>query len=169
MAVTSFDPRNPQIQMTSGKVPQILHGYNEGASSQTFKAGQFVYLAAGAVTVSADGDVPVMGIALADATTTSSASAVVEIPVQVLSNDDEVLIQVCTSAGVLEASNTTCTPGKAYDLQTVSTNLHYIDSSDVTNPKFIYLGPVLDGSGAATYWGRFRPYYLENQATGGIA
>jgi hypothetical protein len=159
---TSFDPRNPIVQATSGKIPQILHGYLE-ANSQTFKAGQFVYLTSGTVTVSADGDVPVMGIALADATNVTSLNAT--IPVQVLGPDDEVLINVCTSAGVLEAANTTCVPGVAYDLQTVDTNLHYIDSSDTTNPKFIFLGPVLGASGSASYRGRFRPYYLENQAT----
>ena len=165
MAVTSFDPRNPKLQATSGKIPQILHGYLE-ADSQTFKAGQFVYINAGAVTVAADGDVPVMGIALADATNSASASVTnATIPVQVIGPDDEVLIQVCTSGGVLEAANTTCTPGLGYDLQTVSTNLHYIDSSDVSNEKFIFMGPVRDASGTATYWGRFRPYYLENQAT----
>ena len=162
MAVTSFDPRNPKVQGTSGKVGQILHGYLE-ANSQSFKAGQFVYINSGAVTVTADGATPVMGIALADATNVSTGNAT--IPVQVLGLDDEVLIQVCTSAGVLQASNTTCKPGIGYDLQTVSTNLHYIDSSDVTNMKFVYLGPVKDATGTATYWGRFRPIYLENQAT----
>ena len=162
MAVTSFDPRNPQIQGASGKVGQILHGLLE-SDSQTFKAGQFVYLNSGAVTVSADGDVPVMGIALADATTVSASNAT--IPVQVIGPDDEVLIQVCSTSGTLEASNTTCKPGIGYDLQTVSTNLHYIDSSDTTNMKFVYLGPINDAAAAATYWGRFRPIYLENQAT----
>jgi hypothetical protein len=163
MAVTSFDPRNPKLQATSGKIPQILHGYTE-AASQSFKAGQFVYIdASGYVTVSADGNVPVMGIALADGTNGSAGATT--IPVQVIGPDDEVLIQVCTSAGVLEAANTTCKPGISYDLQTVSTNLHYIDSSDVTNDKFVFLGPVRDANGTATYWGRFRPYYAENQAT----
>jgi len=162
MAVTSFDPRNPKLQATSGKIPQILHGYTE-AASQAFKAGQFVYVNAGAVTVSADGDVPVMGIALADATNASPGAAT--IPIQVIGPDDEVLIQVCNASGVLQAANTTCKPGIAYDLQTVSTNLHYIDSSDVTAMKFVFLGAVYDAAGAATYWGRFRPIYLENQAT----
>ena len=165
MAVTSFDPRNPKVQGTSGKVGQILHGYLE-ADSQTFKAGQFVYLNSGAVTVSADGDTPVMGIALADATNSASASVTnATIPVQVLGLDDEVLIQVCSASGSLEAANTTCKPGIGYDLQTVSTNLHYIDSSDTANMKFVFLGPVNDAAGDATYWGRFRPIYLENQAT----
>ena len=162
MAVTSFDPRNPKVQGTSGKVGQILHGYLE-ANSQSFKAGQFVYINSGAVTVTADGATPVMGIALADATNVSTGNAT--IPVQVLGLDDEVLIQVCNVSGSLQASNTTCKPGIGYDLQTVSTNLHYIDSSDVTNMKFVFLGPVYDATGTATYWGRFRPIYLENQAS----
>jgi len=163
MAAT-FDPRNPKIQATSGKIAQIMHGYKE-AAAQTFLAGQFVYANAGAITVTADGNTPVLGIAQIDATTTSSASAKIEIPVQVIGPDDEVLIQVCDASGILQASNTTCVPGISYDLQTVSTNLHYIDSSDVTNDKFVYLGPVNDATGTATYWGRFRPYYVENQAT----
>jgi len=164
MAIGAFDPRNPKIQPTNGSIPQIVHGYNE-ATSQSFKAGQFVYFNSGAVTVSADGDVPVAGIAMVNATNTNSASAVVEIPVQLITPESEVLIQVCTSAGVLEAANTTCKPGKSYDLQTVSTNLHYIDSSDTTNDKFVFVGPVLDSAGAATYWGRFRPFGTENQIT----
>jgi hypothetical protein len=165
MAVTSFDPRNPQIQGASGKVGQILHGLLE-SDSQTFKAGQFVYVhASGGVTVSADGNVPVMGIALADGTDESSASITnATIPVQLIGPDDEVLIQV-TTGGTLQASDTTCKRGIAYDLETVSTNLHYIDSADVTHMKFVYLGPILDAAGASTYWGRFRPIYLENQAT----
>lgn len=164
MAVTSFDSRNPKVQATSGKIPQILDNYLE-ANSQSFKAGQFVYVNAGAVTVSADGDVPVMGIALEDATNVSTGN--IAIAIQVLGPDDEVLIQVCNTSGSLEAANTTCKPGVAYDLQTVSTNLHYIDSSDTTNPKFVFVGPVYDSTGTATYWGRFRPYYLENQVTAG--
>lgn len=160
-----FDPRNPQLQATSGKVPPILQGYNEGASA-AFHAGQFVYLdASGVVTVCTAGDVPVMGIALRDGTTTGQSGSLQEIPVQVIGRDDELLIQVCTSAGVLETSNTTCVPGVGYDIQTVSTTLHYIDSSDTSEMKFVYLGPTLDSQGAATTWGRFRPIYVENQAT----
>lgn len=161
MAISAFDPRQPQVQATSGKIPQIVHGLLE-ANSQTFKAGQFVYSNAGAITVSADGDVPVLGIALADATNVTSGNAT--IPVMVLGPDDEVLIQV-SSGGTLEAADTTCAVGTAYDLETVSTNLHYIDSADTTNMKFVFLGAVKDSAGSSTYWGRFRPIYLENQAT----
>ena len=167
MAVTSFDPRNPQIQASSGKVPQIVHGQLE-ADSQTFKAGQLVYSNSGAITVTGDGDTPVLGIALADGTNESSASITnATIPVQVIGPDDEIFIRV-TGAGTLEASDTTCKVGVGYDMETISTNLHAIDSADATsNYKFIYMGPVLDSAGASTYWGRFRTYYLENQATAG--
>jgi hypothetical protein len=163
MAVTSFDPRQPQIQGASGKVGQIIHGLLE-SDSQTFKAGQLVYVhASGGITVTADGDTPVVGIALADGTNESSASVTnATIPVQVIGPDDEVLIQV-TTGGTLQASDTTCKVGIGYDLETVSTNLHYIDSADTSNQKFVYVGPILDAAGASTYWGRFRPYYLETQ------
>ena len=164
MAVTSFDPRNPQIQCTSGKVAQITNRYSE-ANSQSFKAGQFVYFVSGAVTVTADGNYPVAGIALKDATNVSSGN--IEIPVQLIGPDDEVLIQVCNVSGTLEAANTTCVPGLSYDLQEVSTNLQYIDSSDTTNDKFVFIEAMLDGAGSATPWGRFRPYFGENQNTGG--
>ena len=62
---TSWDPRNPQIQGTSGKIPQILYDAY-GANSQSFKAGQFVYANAGAITVSADGDVASSGTGITD-------------------------------------------------------------------------------------------------------
>ena len=163
MAVTSFDPRNPQIQGASGKVGQIIHGLLE-SDSQTFKAGQLVYVhASGGITVTADGDTPVIGIALADGTNESSASVTnATIPVQLIGPDDEILIQV-TTGGTLQASDTTCKVGIGYDLETVSTNLHYIDSGDTSNQKFVYAGPILDAAGASTYWGRFRPYYVETQ------
>ena len=166
MAVTSFDPRNPKLQCTSGKIPQITNRYSE-ADSQSFKAGQFVYFNSGAVTVAADGTVAVAGIALKDATNVSSSSGNIVIPVQLLTPEDEVLIQVCNVSGTLEAANTTCVPGLPYDLQEVSTNLQYIDSSDTTNDKFVFIEAMLDGAGSATYWGRFRPYFGENQNTGG--
>ena len=166
MAVTSFDPRNPKLQCTSGKIPQITNRYSE-ANSQSFKAGQFVYFNAGAVTVAADGTVAVAGIALKDATNVSSSSGNIVIPVQLLTPEDEVLIQVCNVSGTLEAANTTCKPGLSYDIQEVSTNLHYIDSSDTAADSFVFIEAILDGAGAATTWGRFRPFHAAAQAIGG--
>jgi len=160
MAISSFDPRQPKIQAhAGGSLPQIVHNYLEG-NGQSFKAGQFVYFSSGAVTVTGDGDTPVAGIALKDGTSVSASN--VAIPVQLLTPETEVLIQV-TTGGTLQAANTTCVPGIAYDLESVSTNLHYIDSADTSNEKFVYIDAVYDVNGDATYWGRFRPYAVEAQ------
>ena len=161
MAVTSFDPRNPRILPNSGAVPEIVYGLYEG-NSQSFKAGQFVYLSSGAVTAVPTGNYSVFGIAQKDATNVSSGN--IEIPVQRIRPDDVVLIQVCNNSGTLEAANTTCVPGKSYDLKLVSTNLDYVNSADVTNPSVIFISEVLDGAGAATYWGRFTFLHAENQS-----
>jgi len=160
MAITSNDPRNPKLIPTHG-VPEVVYGLLE-ADSQSFKAGELVYLSSGAVTVYAGRDAPVFGIALKDGTNVTSGNT--EIPVALIRPDDMVLIQVEDGSGNLEASNTTCVPGTAYDI-IVSSNHHRIDSSDTTNPAFVFVGEVLDATGAATYWGKFRPYYIENQVT----
>jgi hypothetical protein len=166
MAITSFDPRNPQLQVGGTNVPQVISFYQE-VDSQSFLAGEFVSFAAAvgdAVQAATTGDLPIAGIALADATNVTSGNAT--IPVQVIGPNDEVLIQVAANGGAVEPANTTCKPGVAYDIQVVS-NHHTIDSSDTTNPKFVFLGPVLDSAGDVTVWGRFRPYYLENQVIAG--
>ena len=163
MAVTSFDPRNPQFQICGSGIPQVVYGHDEDAS-ESFKAGQLVYFdASGQVIVVPDGGTePVAGIALKDATNTSASNAI-EIPVQLITMADELLIQVGDTSGSYEASNTTCVPGVGYDTQIISTNLHILNSADTSNQTFVYVGPVLNAAGASTYWGRVRPYYLENQ------
>ena len=103
----------------------------------------------------------VLGVAQKAATTVSTGN--IEIPVQVIDPNTEVLIQVADTSGALEAANTTCVPGLSYDLQRVSTNLDYINSGDTGNPTFMFVSEVLDGAGAATYWGRFRLLAAQNQ------
>ena len=162
MAITSFDPRNPRVVPTNA-VPQITDAYLE-ANSQSFKAGQFVVMSSGAVSVGAAGDSPIFGIALADGTNVSSGN--ISIPVEIINSDDDVYIQVAASGGTVEAADTTCKPGVAYDIQ-VASNHCTINSSDTTNPKFVFVEALEDATGASTYWGRFKPYYLENQVTAG--
>jgi hypothetical protein len=162
MAITSFDPRNPRIVPTNA-VPQITSRYLE-ANSQSFKAGEFVYAVSSAITVTTAGDKPILGIALADGTSVSSGN--VTIPVAIINQDDDVYIQVAASGGTVEAANTTCEAGVAYDVQ-VASNHWTINSSDTTNPKFVFIEALLDANGDATYWGRFKPYYLENMASAG--
>lgn len=164
MAVTSFDPRNPQIQLSGSSIPQIIYGVKE-AASQSFKAGQFVVLASGLVSIMPDssgGDNAPLGVALKDGTTESSASLAIEIPIQVIDPNTEVLITVADTSGTVEASNTACVIGASYDLQRVSTNLDYINSGDTGNPTFIYVGPVLNAAGTASNQGRFRLLAAQN-------
>ena len=162
MAITSFDPRNPRIVPANG-VPQIVQNLLE-ANSQSFKAGELVQLASGAVSVAAAGDAPVMGIALADATNVSASNA--SIPVMIIKPDDEVFIQVSDGSGSLETATTTCKAGVAYDIE-VTSGLHTLASDDTTNPKFVFIDAIYDAAGSAGYWARVRPYYLENQPTAG--
>ena len=159
MAITAFDGGQPKIQ-PGPNVPQILHG-NLEANSQSFKAGHFVYLNAGAVTYYPGGDVPIAGIALKDATTVSSGN--IEIPVQVIGPNDEVLVQVATASDVVEAADTTCVVNVAYDTNADVAEPSYVDSSDTTNPCLVFLGPVKDSAGASTTWGRFRLMGAETQ------
>ena len=159
MATTSFDPRNPRIVSSGGKVPQVTSRHSE-AASQSFKAGELVYFNSGAVTVAAVGDVPVAGIALKDATNVSAG--MITIPVQILGPDDEIYIMVQNGSGSYEAANATCVPGIAYDFN-IASNLWAIDSADVTNMKLVFIEALFDATGTATQWARCKPLYLENQ------
>jgi hypothetical protein len=157
MAAKSWDPLQPKI--VAGPI-EIIHGALE-ANSQTFKAGSPIYFNAGAVTLAAVGDVPVGGIALADATNVTSDNAV--IPVMKIGADNVLQIQVTDGAAAKEASDTTCVPGVAYDFEIDSDGVFRIASDDVTNPKFVYQDPVYDSADASSYWGRFVIYGPEDQ------
>jgi hypothetical protein len=161
MAVSSFDFRGPIVLPKNGSAPTIVYGLLE-EDSQTFKAGQFVYLVGDDVTLYPGGDLPLYGIAMKDATNVTSGN--VEIPVQVITPEDIVLINVATSADVLEAADTTCVIGTDYDTNTGASYPSYIDSSDTTNGCFRYQGPVLDVNGDATSRGYFRLLPAEAQA-----
>ena len=162
MAVTSFDPRGPYIVPgRNGGIPSIQYGILE-ANSQSFKAGHFVYLATAAATLYPGGDVPLFGIAMKDATNVTSGN--IEIPIMIITSDDEVAISVATSADVLEAANTTCAVGTDYDTNTGASIPSYIDSSDTTNACFRFQGELLDSTGAAATRGIFRLLPAECQA-----
>lgn len=163
MAATSFDPRNPQLQSQGSNIPEIVYGILE-ANSQSFKAGQIVYLTSNAATIMPDssgGNTPVLGIAQKDATNVSTGN--IEIPIAIIDSNYDILIQVATDGGVLEAANTTCVPMTSYDLQRVSTNLDYINSGDTGNPSFMFVSEVLLADGSASTWGKFRLLAAENQ------
>jgi hypothetical protein len=166
MAATSFDPRNPQLgpSANSGGMPNIRYGIYE-AASQSFKAGQFVYLdASGAATAVAADGTSVFGIALKDGTNTSSASALVEIPVVPIYPADELLIKT-TNSGSAALANT-AQPGEPYSLA-VASGLISVDLADESNGAVIFQQELRDSSGASTYWGKFHLLDTVAQAVSG--
>ena len=140
----------------------IIYGSAE-ANSQSFKAGALVYSNAGAITIAAVGDVPFLGIAMKDATNVTSSN--IDIPVMLITGENTVRMLVQDGSGNLEAADTTCVAGTAYDFEVDSTDGYFaIDSSDTTNPKMVFLQPILDENGSSTYWGLFKPLNTEVQA-----
>jgi len=133
---------NPQI-MSTERVG-LIHTYPE-AASQSFKKGQFVYLASGAVTVVATDGTTIMGIALDDATGTTGS----DIHVQIVQPDDVVRIR-CRNA----TSDVTCDNlalGTTYGL-VVASNVVYIDKADTTNKALAVERYETDAAGSYTYW-----------------
>ena len=154
MAIAAWDGGQPKLQVGGTNIPRILHG-NLEANSQSFKAGHLVFIHTdGLVTYYTDADVPIAGIALADATTVSSGK--IEIPILAVEVGSELVMQVATSADVVETCNTTCVVGVAYDTNASVAVPSYVDSSDTTNPCLVFLGPAYDATGAADNWGRFQ-------------
>lgn len=161
MAKKAWDPRNPRVATADGSnSPKIIHGYLE-ANSQSFKAGEPVAFSGATVIAGAGGDVPIAGIAMKSATNVTSGN--IEIPVQVINPSDEVYIQVSTG-GTLQAADTTCTPGLAYDIIIDSGSEFWtLDSADTTNPKFVFQEPIKDVNGTSTYWAKVKLYLTEAQ------
>lgn len=169
MAATSFDPRQPKIISRNG-IPQIVRKAYED-TSESFKAGALVYLdASGNVNECVTGltDIDIAGIAQVDAVTSSSASVAGahEVPFQAILPGDILQMQVVNNSGSLEAANTTCKPGLAYDLKDVS-GLHYVNSADTSKGALVFVEPILSADGTASYWGRFIVKYTELSLTGG--
>jgi hypothetical protein len=160
MAAISNSPLAPYVVPRGNEVPAIEYGHKE-ANSQSFKAGNFVYLNSGAVTLCGGGDVPIYGIALKDATNVTSGN--IEIPIQVIDTGDTVSITVATSADVPEASDTTCSVLTAYDVNAGTTITSMVDSSDTTNPCFVFLGPQKKADGSSSNRGYFKILEAECQ------
>jgi len=160
MAAISNSPFKPYVVPRGNEVPTIEYGHLE-ANSQTFVEGNFVYLNSGAVTICGGGDLPIYGIAMKDATNVTTGNA--EIPIQVIDTGDTVSITVATSADVPEVCNTTCAVLTAYDINAGTTITSMVDSSDTTNPCFVFLSPQYAADGSASKRGYFKLLEAECQ------
>lgn len=138
MALAEYFWGNPR---PLGKVREIKWGALE-ADSQSFYAGQPVYLNAGAVTaVASDTATHLAGIALKDATNVTSDN--IEIPILPFYPEDLWIIQ--TTSGGTAALPTTATIGTMYAFY-VASNIAYMDIADTGNDAMIYHGPVYRAS-----------------------
>lgn len=150
------DPRNPILVERYG-VPQVSKTHLE-ANSMEFKAGEPVYLNAGAVTESDEGASRLIwGLALTDATNVTSGN--IEIPIEMIGPNTEIQAIVSSDGTIAnaEAADTTCAPGVSYDLVLDSGDLIWtVDSADTTNPTVVFIDAIYDAAGAATTRGRFR-------------
>lgn len=140
MAYT-FNANNPSIRAGDAGAFPIVRYYRE-ADSQSFKAGQFVYLASGYATAVADDGTLLLGIARKDATNVTSGHAT--IPVEVITADTEIKIKF--ASGTPSAANL----GKNYGLD-VTSNTCTLDTSSV-NSVFTVQQILYDESGTATGW-----------------
>jgi hypothetical protein len=115
----------------SGNSPQIR--YFPEADEQSFKTGQFVYLASGKVTACASDPAAILGMAAHDA----SGNEDEDVAVHVINGDTEFEVNVYFDGDGDEDDQIEITSiGNAYGM-IVSNNKCYCDISDTTNKVFI--------------------------------
>ncbi|MCD4785363.1 MAG: hypothetical protein K8T10_16210 [Candidatus Eremiobacteraeota bacterium] len=100
------------------------------AASQSFKAGEFVYLVSGKVTVCASNGTVILGMAVADASGTTDEDCAVYI-----ANGDTVFEANIYHSTVGSAVTAITDVGVCYALL-VSSNKHYVDKEDTDNDAF---------------------------------
>ncbi len=120
------------------------------ANSQSFKGGQLVYYGSG-VTVVATSGTKILGVALTDATNTTSGN--VKIDIQRITPEQDWAIRVTNNGTNAYAS--TATQMTKYGLY-VTSNVCYMDVNNTTNDAVTFLEPILDENGDSTYWARVR-------------
>lgn len=138
---------NPKVIASGSGHAALIREYPE-AASQSFKAGQLVYLASGKVTACASDATTILGIALSDASGTQDTS----IPVHVFTPED--IIRIKCHDGTSEVTSDNATLGAAYAIR-VASNVVYLDTGDTVNKAFVVVGQEQDASGY-TKWARVR-------------
>ena len=151
MAATSWNGYQPRLGVENGNIPEIM-SFPEKAS-QSFKAGTPVKLTttAGTVEIAEDGTTGLLGIAMEDASGTTSAA----LKVQVCRPNTRIVAR-CTVAGVATAPSTVLTQGVAYDFYIDTTDYWFGVDSATGGPVVIYESPIYDGAGTETTWGNFK-------------
>lgn len=132
---------NPRFQTSMNQGVPLVRSYYE-ANSQSFVAGQLVYIAsAGAVTACASDSQSVLGIALKDATNVTSGNIL--IPVQIIRTGDEYEIDVYQGSTDDDAAVTQL--GQNFALN-VTSNSCKLDLND-TGHDLMTLQKIVDADG----------------------
>ncbi len=119
-----------RVATTSGNTHENIRNYPE-AASQSFKKGQFVYLASGKVTECADDAVAILGMAMQDATGVTNTN----IPVALA--DANTLFEMCVYNSTPASAVTAITQvGVNYALK-VDSNKCYVDIEDKGHDAFV--------------------------------
>ncbi len=135
LAMTLYNPESTRVFV-----------YPE-AASQSFKAGQLVYLASGKVTVCADDATVILGMAMQDASGTTDA----DVLVAVFGEDTMVLSSIYH--GTPGSAVTAITDvGVKYGLQ-VDSNKCYVDKEETTSLAFI-VQKIYEGDAVGDQYGR---------------
>lgn len=104
------------------------------AASQSFKAGEFVYLVSGKVTVCADDATSILGMAAHDASGTTNTNVIVY-----LAHPDNVFEANVYHSTPASAVTAITQVGVNYALQ-VDSNKSYVDIEDTSHDAFVVIG-----------------------------
>ena len=139
---------NPSVIDSAGdEIPELYQGVE--AAGQTYLAGELVQLVSGAVTEAAASAPAIWGIAQVDASGTTGTAAPVELV------KPEYTLRMKFSDGSAAALTSTGALGTAYDIVLIS-NAWYVDQSETSDDKVVFLDHIPDETGAATYWAKVR-------------
>lgn len=150
------------VRAADGGLPMI-RSYKE-ASSESFVAGDLVYLSSGAVTVCADDATVIMGIAMKAATSVTTGHT--DIPVLVIRPGDEFAVR--TTSGATLTACTTANVGIPYGVELISAGSWGVDTGSGSADAFIINRILYDPDGTQMgYWvqGTFYPNALQYSRT----
>ena len=152
MAATSWDPLQPTVRGAGGEIAPI-YKFAE-AASQTFKAGALVYTAAGLITAVANDGTEILGIAMEDASGTTSAA----IHVQVIRTGDLIEMRcvddIATDVAVAASG---FSPGHTYPVAVDSNGVCAAELAGIhdNTEELVFIQPVYDANGSSTTRGIF--------------
>jgi len=153
MTVTaSYLAKNPQIISTGGASIEDRIQLIPEADSQTFKAGQLVYIDTTnwRINACADDAVVIYGIALEDGANDTNNANIAVCPIY---PTDIVRMRVWNSGA--ETTTTNCSHTQLIGVE-VDSNICYAELDNVTNDALFFVAAEKNAKGAHNVWGHFK-------------